>query len=84
MSWPGLLLVLLLGLLAGAVLAFFRARVISDVGRYLIVGIVGFAGGQVLSLLRPIASLEIGIVNVAYGIIGVMVASYIAARLRLT
>lgn len=84
MSWPGLVLMVLLGIMAGAVLAFFRARVVADVGRYLLVGVIGFVGGQALSLLRPIPPFEIGIVNVLYGILGVTVVSFIAHRLRFT
>ena len=84
MSWPGIVLMLMLGVLAGAVLAFFRARVMRDVARYMLVGIFGFALGQGLSWLRPLGPFEIGIVNVAYGILGVAVVAFISARLGFT
>ena len=84
MSWPGVVLMLMLGVLAGAVLAFFRARVLRDVARYLFVGVVGFAAGQAVAWLKPLSVFEIGIVNVAYGILGVAVVAFISARLGFT
>lgn len=84
MSWPGVVLMLMLGMLAGAVLAFFRARVMRDVARYMAVGMVGFVLGQGLSWLRPLNLLEIGIVNVAYGVLGVAAVAFISARLGFT
>ncbi len=83
MSWPGVVFTILLGVMAGAVLAFFRARALRDVGYYLIVGVVGFSLGQVLRWLHPLAAFDIGIVNVVYGLVGVMALSFLTLRLRL-
>ncbi len=74
---PGLVLMVLLGALLGAVAAFFRARVVREVFVYVGLGIVGFMVGQMLQWGLPLRVGQIGVVNLEEGILGA-VALFVA------
>ena len=72
-SLPGVVLMLLLGLFAGAVLAFFRARQMRDLPTYLGLGVGGFLLGQVLAVLLPAHPFTVGVVDLVAGVVGILV-----------
>ncbi len=67
---PGLVFMVVLGALLGAIVAFFRARVVREVFVYVGLGVVGFALGQILQAGVPLHLLQVGVVNVEEGILG--------------
>ena len=69
-TWPGLVLLFLLGTLSGAVTAFFRARSLHDVATLIGLGILGWSAGQALQLVWTIPGLQVGTVNVGWGLVG--------------
>jgi len=71
-SLPGVVLMVLLGLFAGAVLAFFRARQMRDVPAYLGLGVGGFLLGQVLAILLPAHPFAVGVVDLVAGVLGIV------------
>lgn len=72
-SWPGIVLIFLLGLAAGAVLAFFKARQLQDMPVYLGVGVGGFLLGQGMAFFLPSHPLRVGVVDIPAGMFGVVV-----------
>ncbi len=75
-TWPGIVLVVLLGTLIGAGTAFFRARVLRDIPPMIGVSILGFAGGQLVGDWFPLPFMQIGVVNIATGTAGALLALY--------
>ncbi len=67
-AWPGVVLVILLGVLMGAGMAFFRARSFKELGQFLLLGVLGVGLGQVVSAFMPIHLFQIGVVDIEYGI----------------
>jgi len=67
-TWPGAILVVLLGVLMGAGMAFFRARTWKALARFLALGIAGVVIGQVIAAYVPIHLFHIGVVDIEYGI----------------
>lgn len=72
MTWPGVVLMVLLGALLGAVAAFFRARVVREVFVYVALGVIGFVVGQGARRILPVHLVDIGIVNIEAGILGAL------------
>ena len=79
-TWPGIVLVLLVGTLLGAGVAFWKARTWRDVARFVILGILGFALGQGLTAIAPFPLGNIGGVNIVYGSLSAGVILYLGVR----
>ncbi len=76
-TWPGIVLVVLLGTLMGAGAAFFKARTLREMPKFWALGVGGFILGQVLSVYAPVHLFEIGVVHVEYGILVAALVFYL-------
>ncbi len=75
-TWSAVVLVLCVGTLLGAGVAFWKARTWHDVLHFILLGVFGCAAGQGVAAVVPGHLVRVGVVDIGYGVLSAAILLY--------